>query len=61
MKKTILITCGTGFIGYQLAKALKKKFKIISLSSKRPSDGRKIKNVVYLKCDLFKKNFYLSL
>ena len=55
MKKTILITGGTGFIGYHLAKALKKKFKIISLSSQRPTDGRKIKNVVYLKCDLFKK------
>ena len=55
MKKTILITGGTGFIGYHLAKALKKKFKIISLSSKRPTDRRKIKNVIYLKCDLFKK------
>ena len=55
MKKTILITGGTGFIGYHLAKALKKKFKIISLSSKQPTDRRKIKNVVYLKCDLFKK------
>ena len=42
MKKTILITGGTGFIGYHLAKALK-KFKIISLSQNGLQTEEKLK------------------
>ena len=56
MKKTILITGGTGFLGYHLAKkALEKKFKVISISKNNPPKNRILKNVKYIKiniCDL---------
>ena len=55
MKETMLVTGGTGFIGYHLLKKLKRKFLIFSLSSKKPSAKRKIKNVKYLNCDISKK------
>ena len=55
MKETILVTGGTGFIGYHLLKKLKRKFLIFSLSSKKPSAKRKIKNVKYLNCDISKR------
>ena len=55
MKETMLVTGGTGFIGYHLLKKLKRKFSIFSLSSKKPSAKRKIKNVKYLNCDISKK------
>ena len=55
MKETILVTGGTGFIGYHLLKKLKRKFSIFSISSKKPSAKRKIKNVKYLNCDISKK------
>lgn len=58
MKKTsILIAGGTGFIGFHLAKAcLKKNYEITSLSTKRPTKVKKLKNVKYLICDITKKN-----
>ena len=44
MTKKILITGGTGFIGYHLAKkCLKLKWKVTSLSSNRPKKVRKLK------------------
>lgn len=55
-KKRILITGGTGFIGYHLASAcLKKNFIVKSLSTKRPSKERKLKKVKYLICDISNK------
>ena len=42
MRENILITGGTGFIGFHLIKKLKKKFNIISLSSKKPKINRDV-------------------
>ena len=55
MRENILITGGTGFIGFHLIKKLKKKFNIISLSSKKPKINRDVKGVKYIQCDVFKK------
>ncbi len=53
MKKTILIAGGTGFLGYHLAKqALKKRFKVISISQNNPSEKRILKNVKYIKVNV---------
>ena len=55
-KKKILITGGTGFIGYHLARAcLKKGFVVKSLSTKKPIKNRKLKKVKYLICDISDK------
>ena len=55
MNKKILITGGTGFIGFHLAKKLKKfKYNITCLSHKKPKKERLIKNVKYLVCDIKK-------
>ena len=55
MKKNILITGGTGFIGFHLAKKLKKlNFNITCLSHKKPTKDRKVKNIHYLVCDVKK-------
>ena len=54
--KKILIAGGTGFIGYHLAKyAIKKRYKVFSISKNPPSKKRKIKEVTYLYCDLSKR------
>ena len=59
MKRTLLIAGGTGFIGYHLAKkAIKKGFKVISLSKNNPSKKRTLKKIKYIRVDL--KN-YMSL
>ena len=56
MKKSILICGGTGFLGYHLAKKLKKSnWKVFSISTKKPLKTRKIKNVKYFFCDISKK------
>ena len=57
MNKTkILITGGTGFIGYNLSKeCLKLKWSVTSLSSKKPRNIRKLKKVKYLTCDITDK------
>tara|TARA_A100001011_G_scaffold387826_1_gene466324 strand:- start:9351 stop:10259 length:909 start_codon:yes stop_codon:yes gene_type:complete len=52
-KKKILITGGTGFIGYHLAlTCLKKNFLVTSLSTKKPSKQRRLNKVKYLLCDI---------
>lgn len=52
-KKKILITGGTGFIGYHLAlTCLKKNFLVTSLSTKKPCKQRRLKKVKYLLCDI---------
>ena len=57
MSKSILITGGTGFIGYHLAKkCLKKGWNVTSLSSSYPKKRVRLKNVSYLICDISKKS-----
>ena len=57
MIKKILITGGTGFIGYHLAKkCLKKGWDVTSLSSSYPQKRVRLKNVSYLICDISKKS-----
>ena len=57
LKKNILITGGTGFIGFNLIKRLskRKKIKIYSLSRRKPKIENKLSNVTYLYCDISKK------
>ena len=55
-KRKILIVGGTGFIGYHLAKkALKKGWKVTSISSKKPKKIRHIQKVKYIFCDISNK------
>lgn len=51
MKKKILIIGGTGFIGFHLAQKLIKKYKVFSLSSKKPVKSRFLEGVKYLYAD----------
>lgn len=57
--KKIVIFGGTGFIGYHLCKkALKNKYKVISISKRPPIKIRKLKNIKYINLDATKiKNF----
>jgi len=56
-KKKILITGGTGFIGYHLAKkCLKLNWSVTSLSTKNPTKIRKLKKIKYLISDISKKS-----
>ena len=70
MSKKILITGGTGFIGYHLSKkCLSLGWYVTSLSSKYPKKKKKIKGVNYLVIDIrnkkklskLKKNFLLDM
>ena len=55
-KKTLLILGGTGFIGYHLAgKALKKGWKVTSISARAPKKLRFLSKVSYLICDINNK------
>ena len=55
-KKKILISGGTGFIGYHLAvAALKNNWKVTSISTKPPSNVRFLKGVKYIYCDISKE------
>jgi nucleoside-diphosphate-sugar epimerase len=57
LKKNILIAGGTGFIGFHLAKKLKKlNFNVTCLSHKKPTKNRLVKNIHYLVCDVKKYN-----
>ena len=52
-KKRILITGGTGFIGYYLAKkCLSRGWAVVSFSKNSPKKARYLKNVKYLKGNL---------
>ena len=54
--KKILITGGTGFIGFHLAKkCLKKGWNVTSLSTTHPNKRKRLKNVSYIICDISKK------
>ena len=56
MKKKILITGGTGFIGYHLAKkCVRMGWEVTSFSKKKPKPIRTLKEVNYLFGDLTKK------
>ena len=56
MKKKILITGGTGFIGYHLAKkCVRMGWEVTSFSKKKPKSIRTLKKVNYLFGDLTKK------
>ena len=55
--KKILIIGGTGFLGYHLAKnALKKNWKVFSLSINKPKKKNFLKKVKYIYCDITNKN-----
>ena len=57
MKKKILVTGGTGFLGYHLLKKLEKlDYSLFSLSTKKPTKERKINKVKYIICDICNKN-----
>ena len=56
--KRILVVGGTGFLGFHISKlALKKKFKVLSISLKKPKKKRLLKEVKYINVDItnFKK------
>tara|TARA_B100001121_G_scaffold284375_1_gene279298 strand:+ start:464 stop:658 length:195 start_codon:yes stop_codon:yes gene_type:complete len=56
-KKSILIAGGTGFLGYHLSKkALKKKYLVSVISTKKPAKNRKLNRVKYIFCDVSNKN-----
>ena len=55
-KKSILITGGSGFIGYHLAKkCLSLNWLVTSLSTNKPLKKRKLKKVKYIYCDISDK------
>ena len=55
MKKNIIIFGGSGFIGYNLTKSLKKlDYNITSVSRKKPKNKKLIKGVKYIACDISK-------
>jgi nucleoside-diphosphate-sugar epimerase len=57
LKKKILISGGTGFIGYHLAKeALRRGFQVSSLSKNTPIKKRYLKKVKYIITDISNKN-----
>ena len=56
LTKKILITGGTGFIGYHLAKkCIKLNWKVTNFSSNKPNKLRKLKKVKYLIADISSK------
>ena len=57
MSKKILITGGTGFIGFHLSKkCLSLGWSVTSLSSRSPKPQKKLKGVKYLKMDITNRN-----
>ena len=58
----ILIVGGTGFLGFHLAKkCIKLKWKVSSISTKKPIEFRKIKSVKYYFFDISKKNSFFKI
>ena len=52
----IIIVGGTGFLGFHLAKYfIKKKWKVVSVSRKKPKKIRKLSKVTYVLADIRKK------
>ena len=52
-QKSMLIIGGTGFIGHHLAVKCKKlKWRVTSISTKKPQPDRKVKGVTYLICNI---------
>jgi nucleoside-diphosphate-sugar epimerase len=61
LKKSILIIGGTGFLGYHFAnKCLKKKWKVTSVSTKKPKKIRYLPKVKYIILDITKKKLLLK-
>ena len=57
MKKKILITGGTGFIGYHLAKkCLSLGWQVSSISTKKPNKERRLRKINYILSDISKIN-----
>ncbi len=54
--KKVLVVGGTGFIGYNLIKKIKKSFQIFSISKNKPYPEFKVKGIKYIICDITKKN-----
>lgn len=56
MKKKILVSGGTGFIGFHISqKLIESNYLVSILSSKKPSKIRYLKKAKYIKCDVTKK------
>ena len=54
--KNVLVVGGTGFIGYHICKKLIfQKYKVLSLSSKKPDKNRIVKGVKYIIADIRNK------
>ena len=59
--KKYLVTGGTGFIGFHIAKKLSKLgYKTTSLSTSKPKITRKTRGVKYITCDVTKKKIFNS-
>ena len=58
MKKKILVTGGSGFLGFNLIKKLskKKQFEVEALIHRKKKYLKKIKNIKYIYCDISKYN-----
>ena len=54
--KNVLVVGGTGFLGYHVCtKLIKKKYSVLSLSSKKPIKKRIVKGVKYILADIRNK------
>ena len=55
MRKNILIVGGSGFIGHNLAKTCRKRFKVTCLSLNKVKKEKKLNKVRYINADISKK------
>ena len=57
LNKKILIVGGTGFIGYHLGKkCLRRKWRVVSISTTKPPSSRFLKGVKYILADISDKD-----